>query len=549
MRFAALATSLAGLAVLTSACTDDRPTPKLPPELKVLAPTRGTLQGGLSSVQVTGIVSPNPETEVAVERVEVNGVPAQVAVDGSFTATIPLKSGTNMIKTVAVGTDGAEQTDTRALVTGEMMPLHSAVDNALSAGLSKAAFTKLGTVAGDAIAAADLSALLMPMNPVVAKGLSNGEEDCLYGKVNVRPGVDVGDANLQFTPTTAGLTMDVMLDRVVAPLHARYAAACLDGDTDITIRATQMRIRGNLGVTVSGGRVHVTLQNPMITMTGFDLQASGLPGAVLDLLDLDQEIGNIMADATEKMVGPMVEKAIEGVKVGEQHVNVLGKDLGIDIAPVAVHFDPQGADLILDTSMIVGAAPASTTFVYTDNQTPPTRTNAGVEVAVADDAINQVLAGFWAAGAFEQTIVKDLGIADAVVVHAMLPPVASTSTDGFLHLSIGDLLLTMTKNGQPTTTLALNVDVALKAEPASWDPTVMKLSLGLPTLSTDVIEDTTGIDRESLDHLLPTMVQAQLDGFGPILNAIPLPAVAGIRPVDVQVGGSTGYIRVSAGLQ
>lgn len=97
--------------------------------------------------------------------------------------------------------------------------------------------------------------------------------------------------------------MDVALDRVVAPLHARYAAACLDGDTDITIRATQIGIKGNLGVTVGGGRVHVTLQNPQVTPTGFDLQASGLPGAVLDLLDLDQEIGNIMAKATEKFVG------------------------------------------------------------------------------------------------------------------------------------------------------------------------------------------------------------------------------------------------------
>lgn len=33
---------------------------------------------------------------------------------------------------------------------------------------------------------------MMPMNPVVAKGLSGGQEDCLYGKVSVKPGLDVG---------------------------------------------------------------------------------------------------------------------------------------------------------------------------------------------------------------------------------------------------------------------------------------------------------------------------------------------------------------------
>jgi hypothetical protein len=549
MRLPVLAASLAGLAVLASACTDDRPTPKLPPELKVVSPVRGTMQEGLTTVEVIGTVAPNPETDVAVASVSVNGVAATVDVEGNFTATVPVHSGTNFLETVAVGTDGAEQTDTRALVTGDMQPLHGAVDNALKAGLSKQAFVTLGAFAGDQIADANLSALLMPMNPVVAKGLSNGQEDCLYGKVNVRNGVDIGDANIQLTPKAGGLGMDVILDRVVAPLHARYAVACLDGDTDITIRATQMRIKGDLGVTVSGGRVHVKLLSPQITMTGFDLQASGLPGTILDLLDLDQEIGNIMATATEKFVGPMVEKAIEGVKVGEQHVNLLGKDLGITVSPVSVHFDAAGADILLDTAMIVGAAPASTTFVYTDNQTPPARANTGVELAVADDAINQLMAGFWASGALEMAVAQDLGLADGIKIKATLPPVVAAGADGALHLTVGDLLVDLTQGGQPITSLALNLEVALAAEPSPIDPGIVKLTLGLPTITTDLLADHTGLDPEGLARLVPAMVQLQLDGFSPLLGAVPLPSIAGIRPVDVRVGGNAGYITVAAGLQ
>ena len=549
MRLPFLAHGLAGLAVLAAACADDRPVPQLPPELKVVSPVRGTMQEGLQTVQVIGTVAPNPETDVAVANVEVNGVTAAVDVQGNFTATVPVHAGANFIKTVATGTDGATQTDTRAVLTGDFQSLHGGVDNALKAGLSKAAFVRLGSFAGDQLAAADLSALLMPMNPVVAKGLSNGQEDCLYGKVNVRPGVDVGDANIQFAPTATGLAMDVTLDRVVAPLHARYAAACLDGDTDIVVRATQVRIKGNLLVTVSGGRVHVKLANPAITLTGFDLQASGLPGAVLDLLDLDQEIGNIMANATEKVVGPMVEKAIEGVKVGEQHVSLLGQDLGITVTPVAVHFDTAGADITLDTSMIVAGAPASTDFIFTDNQTPPARTNAGVELALADDTINQVMAGFWASGALDRSLAYDAGLFDTIEVQATTPPVATTSSDGYLHLAVGDLLLTMKQGDVPMTTLALNLDVALQAQPSPLDSTIVKLSLGLPTITTDVVADQTGLDRDSLAHLMPALVQQQLDGFAPILGSIPLPAVAGIRPVDVRIGGAAGYLAISAGLQ
>ena len=84
MRFAALVPGLA-LALAASACTDE-PTPKLPPELKVTSPARGTMQAGLSTIEVTGTVAPNPDTDVAVAKVEVNGVEAAVAVDRSLLA-------------------------------------------------------------------------------------------------------------------------------------------------------------------------------------------------------------------------------------------------------------------------------------------------------------------------------------------------------------------------------------------------------------------------------------------------------------------------------
>ena len=176
------------------------------------------------------------------------------------------------------------------------------------------------------------------------------------------------------------------------------------------------------------------------------------------------------------------------------------------------------------------------------------RLNTGVELALADDTINQVMAGFWAAHALDKSIAKDLGLADAITLHAMLPPVVSTGADGAMHLTMGDLIATLSKAGVPVTTMAVNVEVALQASPSPIDPTVVKLSLGLPTIATDIIEDTSGLDQDSLARLLPAMIQMQLDGFAPILGSIPMPAVSGIRPVNVQVGGSAGYIKLAAGL-
>jgi len=70
----------------------------------------------------------------------------------------------------------------------------------------------------------------------------------------------------------------------------------------------------------------------VVSFTGFNLSASGVPGAVLSLLDLNNEIGKVLANAMEKMMGPMVEQAIAGVHVGPQTLSLLGKDVTVEVA-------------------------------------------------------------------------------------------------------------------------------------------------------------------------------------------------------------------------
>lgn len=538
--------AVASLAVSAAACTNDLGPRPEPPVLTVTAPERGLMQEGLTSVEVRGTVAPGP-SGVKVASVEVNGALATVADDGSFSAFVPVHPGANFIATKAIAEDGASADDTRGVITGRFLASNTMIANAISAALSKEAFATLGDTAAELVATTDLGALVMPMNPVIAKGLSNGEEDCLYGKVSVRPGLDVQSADIAIVPGDSGLALDVTLSGLFIPLHARYAAACLDGDTDITIRATTARVRGTIAVTASGGRFHVTLESPIVSFTGFNLSASGVPGAVLSLLDLNNEIGNVLADAMEKFVGPMVEQAVAGVHIGPQTVPLMGKNVTVEVAAAGIAFDTAGAEMILDSKIQVGGSDRR--FFFTDDQVPPTRGTAGVQLAIADDTVNQLLTGFWAAGGLDLTIPKNLGNYDAIRLEAKAPPIVTGTAEGSLRIVMPDLVAHLTQHEQEITTVAMNVEMGLKVTPHPTVANIAQLSIEPPTISADVLFDVSGMPDAALEDFLPFMIEHELATFAPLLAAVPLPAVAGIRLSNLNVGTTGSYVTVSADIR
>ena len=181
------------------------------------------MREGLTSVEVIGTVGESA-TGSAAASVTVNGVDAPLAADGSFRVTVPVHAGTNLISTTALSADGGRADDMRGVLTGTFRPATATVENAIAAQLSTPAFDVLGNTAETLIAQTDLNMLVMPYNPVIAKGLSNGQEDCLYGKVSVRQGLDLDHADIALVPGDAGLALDATLHQLYIPLHARYAA-------------------------------------------------------------------------------------------------------------------------------------------------------------------------------------------------------------------------------------------------------------------------------------------------------------------------------------
>ena len=131
--------------------------------------------------------------------------------------------------------------------------------------------------------------------------------DCLYGA-----GVDhehVARRRPSFTlvPQDGGLAsdLDAELDSVNVGMHLQYAAACINGSRDITVAASHVSVSGNLTVGVLSGQFDIHLDSPNVTLTGFDLELGGIPGAVVDLLDINAVLGPVFGWAAEKFVVPM----------------------------------------------------------------------------------------------------------------------------------------------------------------------------------------------------------------------------------------------------
>lgn len=539
------------LASSVAACASGQDGPVEAPVLKVISPQRGTMQSGLADVEVRGTVAPSADIGegpgAPVESVEVNGVPAEIAADGTWTAEVPIGAGATMLHTVARDTRGGEQTDTRTIAAGNLVPLSTTVNDGLTAAISAEAFGTISDVASDLISSTDLGPLVQGMNPVVDSG---DGPDCLYAQAFIQD-VDMSRANIHLIPYQGGITLTAEILNLDVPVSTQYAVACLDGSTDARITADRVFISGDLNITVTGGQLDTHLVNPTIDLDNLNIDASGIPGTIIDMLDLDGMIEWALPYAVDLFVGPMVNDAIAGIaaSAGPLNVNVGGKNITLSMSPSAIDFTPAGGKIRLNSQFLVAGSEAAPGFIYTPNGLPSMDAGNGFQLALADDAINQLTTGFWATGAMNLELPKEAGQFDHMKIEARMPPmISAASADDSLKLVIGDLMVTLVAQGVDEARLAFNVSVSLKIE---GDGNYVHLALDPPEVSIDTsdeIPNITNIADDDLETIHQYVIQSMMDQMLPLIGTIPLPTLAGVQLENLDVNGQNGYVTVSGDL-
>jgi hypothetical protein len=309
-------------------------------------------------------------------------------------------------------------------------------------------------------------------------------------------------------------------------------------------------------MSVAAGKFEIYLDQENVQITGFNVDLGGVPGAIVDMLRLDTAMGPILAFMVERFAVPYVNNALDGLN-DTRTVDVLGTMVDIDLRPARIEVDIPGAIIELDTQLRARDDASSPGFVYVPNQVPVMDLSRGFELAVADDAANQLLGSLWAAkgmdGGFDlkNGSYGEIGrLYDRVELSAQVPPFIDASGDS-LRLTVGDLLATFKNGGVIKTQVSINAEVELKV--VAGTNGALRLDVGTPTVYVDVMdENVDGANQLSNAQFeaVSSFALSRIVAFGSgAVGAVPLPSFGGVGVQNVDITEELGYLVIGGEIQ
>lgn len=521
------------------------------PRVKITSPARGTFAGDLEMMTVKGTAF----DDQGVTSVTVNGVDAVLAADGTFTAQVPVEPGTFLLHAIGKDAQGNTGKETRAVVVGPMEPIAQAVPQSISAALTAQAFDAIGRGLTGFMTGPGLMQTVQPLNPIFSTGAENGP-DCLYAMGSITGISMAATSKVTLAPQRGGIYLDAILDRPAVNMALSYAAACLDGGRPITIGATKIRITGMLKLGVNGDKFEVHLDDQDVQITGFDVDLGGIPGEVVNILHLDTAIGPILAFVAERFAVPYVNTALNGLNETKT-INVLGTMVDVKLKPARIESDIPGVIVELDTELRARGDESSPGFVCITNHVPTMDLTRAFELAVADDAANQLLGSFWAAKGMDVGLDLQNGsygevgrLYDRVEMSVKVPPFIDASGSE-LKLTVGDLIATFKNGPAIATQVAMNATMKVQVVPGANG--ALRLDVGSPEVFIDILDE----NVDGANQLSNAQFEAVSSfGLGRIValgsgavGAVPLPSFGGVSVSDVDVAPREGYVIVGGEIQ
>nr|HEX4312877.1 hypothetical protein [Kofleriaceae bacterium] len=532
------------LVVATAATAGCIQPPPSPPTLTVTSPERSTVQSTAGQIQVTGTAAASDDGS-PVTSVAVNGTPATVAADGSFSAMVDVPAGVTLLETIATTAEGGRATDARAVQAGALSPVNSTIPRAVTATLSADAFAKISATAGPLLAQLDLPTLLASQQPMVNLG-----DDLANMKLSITK-MSLGNATISLTPTDGGLQFAATVDAIDVTAKADYAGSLVpDGSTSVRVTADSVTVMGTLQVTPNGSAgFTTTIASPVVTPTNMAIKASGgLVGDLVNLLtgNLGSTIQGFAVGALQTEMTPLVNDAF-GALAGPQQFMVLGHEVDVAASPSAVTFTPAGAVLTLDLTANIAGGEASPGYVATTDGAPTMDVGKNsLQLAIADDLVNQMLAEVHQLGLLDIQLQGDYGLFDAGQLNMTLPPMVDANTqDGSMKLVIGDMIANFTSGGKPVLSAALNATVDVQVAPGA-DGTSMAFQFGKVDVVVNFLDDpTNGLGGPDVSAAVNAGIALQLDSVTQFLVTVPIPSVEGLSFDNLSLHGDSGYVVIA----
>lgn len=513
------------------------------PTLEITSPARGSFSPQ-ESVVVTGHVT-GTDTKVTV-----NGLDIVPAADGSFSAAVTIGSGLGFLETHAKDTKGHDIRDVRAVLAGSVSATDGSVASAVAAHADAAALKKIGSAIGNLAEHIDFNTAIKAMNPVY------NDTGCLGAVVDVTS-VSLSNIDVALVPGANILDTKVTLDNVVVKAHVHFRAACIGGNTDVTLKSTHAHVNGALGVALVGGKIKTSLPNPTVTLDGFSVDASGIPGVIEDLLEssVKNAVANALTSIIKSKVPALADQTLAGLVAQPLSPMLLGHTVAIALHPSTLTLNSSGLYFAVDTKVTVEGGEGGM-FISTPASATPALMGSGLSIALAADVANQLFAGFWATGATDFTVpVAAIGPAAAFLdddvatldLSMSLPPMV-TASGTELTLGVGDLIMTGRDSaGNEVQTFALSVKSTLAAMPDATG--AIALQMGTPEIKAQVINQTAAVDNPFTGEQFEGIIGGAWSLITPMANEalakLPMPAMDGVTIGTPSLAGQDGFVVAS----
>ena len=547
---AIVTTSIAAIAAIGCSSATEDGTDDLPPTIEITSPQRGTMSDS-GEVTVTGFA----RDDGGSVRVTLQGQSVPVGTDGAFTATLTVEPGITVLETAAVDSGGKTTRDVRAVMAGDVAPSDGSVAAPLGARLSPAALATVASSVANAAKAIDFTAAAKAMNPVY------NNTGCLGARIDITS-VTLSNITASMVPKAGALDTTVNVSNLVVKLNANYKVACIGGSTTITARATTARVRDDITAQISSNKIATALPSPTVTLEGFSVDVGGVPGAIESLLrdQARKAAESRLASIIQARVPALANAQLAGLIAKPVQATLLGHPTQISVVPSQVELASTGMFVAVDSSLVVtggeGGSYVSTPMPITSDLVAKADT---LGVAIADDVVNQLFAGLWAAGAFDISLAEDkVGVIATLIdddvatleISMALPPTMRTAGSG-LELTIGDLMLTAKDAaGVPVQTFALSLTTTLVAGPSGDNRLVLTTTTPVvkaQVLSQDATRVENPLDAMELEGII-TGVWGVVGGMADdALSKLPMPVIAGIQLGAPTVQGDAGYVVLDVG--
>lgn len=541
---------------------DDAPKDVDPPELIVTQPERAADRGLATTVRVAGWAL---DHESGIESVRVNDVQVILDENGQFEAYAELLPGTTLVHTVAVDRAGNESVDTRAVFTGEMVPQQTTVPDALVTRITEEGFAGLSALATETLSTLDLGALLAESNPVIDKGVP-----CLNVQISVLD-LTHGPLSVELRPIPGGLAYDVKVDDALVDLWADFSAVCIPGSAPVTMTADSLHTTGTVDVYLDGNDELIVDVNDdaQTTVENFGLEVGALPTDVIELFqdEVDDVVAALVTSQIKKQIPGLVEDYLATGFTGS--IPVFGRNLDVLIRASDVAFNSAGARIALDSNFEISGWNDDAEYLHTPRPVPSLLdAPVGVQVAVADDMMNQLINAFWSAGAMEISFElegdgsSDGGLAarvDRIDVSMPLRPTATMELDGTpARVVLGDLLVDIvdTDGGEDKILTRVAVSAVIDLDVQSDASNAMRLvtagSQGWVNVLDKGVEQPNPLDDPYVETLGSAVVEKMTAQIGELVGEIYLPVFQSVTLDNIsliQGGDQGGYVILGGDVQ